>query len=201
MIRTQYYTASSLDGFIAGPGHDLAWLFQFGEAEGTSYPEFIRRVGALAMGSHTYEWILRHQAQPESGDSRPWPYEQPCWVFTSRHLPIIPGADIRFMRGDVRAAHAAMAAVAGGRNIRIVGGGDLAGQFQDAGLLDEVIVAFAPVTLGGGLPLLPRAITSPPLRLVSATTYGVFVELRYEVAHRGLGDGAEPDAAPDRGGR
>lgn len=200
MTRTQYYTACSLDGFIAGPGHDLDWLLQFGEAEGTSYPEFIRRVGAVAMGSHTYEWILRHQLQPEFGDRRPWPYEHPCWVFSSRQLPTIPGADIRFVRGDVRAAHAAMAAGAGDRNIWIVGGGDLAGQFHDAGLLDEVIITFAPVMLGGGLPLLPRAITSPPLRLVSATTYGVFAELRYEVARRGFGDEAEPGAASDRGG-
>jgi dihydrofolate reductase len=51
-----------------------------------------------------------------------------------------------------------MVAAAGGRNVWIVGGGDLAGQFADVGLLDEVIVSIAPVTLGGGAPLLPRRI-------------------------------------------
>ncbi len=186
MGRTQYYTACSLDGFVAGPGHDLDWLHQFGEAEESSYPEFIRGVGAVAMGAHTYEWVLRHLAPPEPGGPRQWPYEQPCWVFTSRRLPTVPGADIRFVQGEVLAVHAAMAAAAGGRNVWIVGGGDLAGQFHDAGLLDELIVTIAPVTLGGGFPLLPRAVTSPPLRLVSVTTYGVFVELRYEVVRHGV---------------
>jgi dihydrofolate reductase len=192
-IRTQYYTACSLDGFIAGPDHSLDWLLQFGEAEETSYPEFIREVGAMAMGSHTYEWILHRLARPTDGSPRPWPYEQPCWVFTTRSLPAVAGADIRFIRGDVRPAHAVMAAAAGGKNVWLVGGGDLAGQFYDCGLLDEVIVQFAPVTLGGGSPLLPRAITSPPLRLVAATTYGgVFAELRYAVLHRSPEGKAEP---------
>jgi len=86
------------------------------------------------------------------------------------------------VRGDVRPVHAQMAAAAGGRNVWIVGGGELAGSFHDHGLLDELIVSIASVTLGGGAPLLPRAITTPPLRLVSASTYGdAFAQLRYEV--------------------
>lgn len=193
-MRTQYYTACSLDGFIAGPGHDLAWLFQFNEAEGTSYAEFIREVGAVAMGSHTYEWILRQHVGPEAGASLPWPYQQPCWVLTTRSLPGVPGADIRFARGDVRPVHDAMRAAAGGRNVWLVGGGDLVGQFHDAGLLDDVIVQFAPVTLGAGSPLLPRSITSPPLRLVEARTCGgVFAELRYEVPR-----GDRPTPTPEK---
>jgi dihydrofolate reductase len=183
-IKTQYYTASSLDGFIAAPEHSLDWLLQFGDGEGTSYPDFIREVGALAMGAHTYEWVLRHLAGSNSDKPNAWPYEQPCWVFTTRSLSAVPGADIRFVRGDVRPVHAAMVAAASGKNVWIVGGGELAGQFYDVGLLDELIVTLAPVTLGGGSPLLPRAITTPPLRLTAATTYGVFAELRYEVPHR-----------------
>jgi dihydrofolate reductase len=183
-VKTQYYAASSLDGFIAGPGHDLDWLLQFGEGEGTSYGEFIRDVGAVAMGSATYEWLLRHMNRSGPAGQEPWPYEPPAWVFTSRSLPRPDGADIRFVRGDVRPVHQAMAAAAGGKNVWIVGGGDLAGQFHDRGLLDELIIQIAPVTLGGGFPLLPRTIAKPPLRLVSATPYGgTFVELRYEVPH------------------
>jgi dihydrofolate reductase len=181
-MKTQYYTASSLDGFIADPGNSLDWLMQFGDVEGTSYPAFIRDVGAIAMGATTYEWVLRHEIRPDSDRPRPWPYEQPTWVFTSRSLPTIPGADIRFARGDVRPVHRAMVAAAAGKNVWIVGGGELAGQFHDHGLLDELIVTIASVTLGGGAPLLPRAITTPPLRLVSVTPYGEgFAELRYEV--------------------
>lgn len=181
-MKTQYYTASSLDGFIADPQNSLDWLFQFGDVEETSYPEFIRDVGALAMGSTTYEWILEHNTRPDAADPQSWPYEQPVWVFTSRSLPEIEGADIRFVSGDVRPVHAEMAAAAEHQNIWIVGGGDLAGQFYDAGLLDEIIVQLAPVTLGSGAPLLPRSITRPALRLVSAQTFGpAFVELRYQL--------------------
>ena len=181
-MSTQYYAASSLDGFIADPDHSLDWLFQFGSAEDTSYPSFIREVGALAMGSRTYEWILAH---PELSGAQPWPYEQPAWVFTSRSLAAVAGADIRFVSGDVRPVHRDMIASAGSKNVWVVGGGDLAGQFHDHGLLDEVIVQIVPVTLGAGSPLLPRRIVTPPLRLVSATTYAdAFAELRYEVRRR-----------------
>lgn len=176
-MKTQYYTASSLDGFIADPNDSLEWLFPLGDIADTSYPTFIREVGALAMGSHTYEWMLRHVV-----GSQPWPYEQPTWVFSSRALPPVPGSDIRFVRGDVRPVHEAMVAAAGGKNLWIVGGGDLAGQFYDHGLLDELFVQFGSVTLGAGKPLLPRTITSPPLRLVSVRAVGTgFAELHYEV--------------------
>jgi dihydrofolate reductase len=181
-MKTQYYTASSLDGFIADPRNSLDWLMQFGDPEESSYPEFIRDVGAIAMGSTTYQWVLDNHIHPDSGNPQPWPYEQPAWVFTSRSLRTIDGADIRFVSGDVRPVHEQMVAAAGGKNVWIVGGGELAGQFYDRALLDELIVTVAAVTLGGGAPLLPRAIAKPPLRLVSVTRFGeAFVELRYEV--------------------
>jgi dihydrofolate reductase len=184
-VKTQYYTATSLDGFIATVDDSLEWLFPLGDPEDTSYPEFIRHVGALAMGSATYEWMLRHIVGPEANPPQPWPYDQPAWVFSSRVLPSIPGADIRFVRGDVRPVHEAMVKEAGGRNVWIVGGGELAGQFYDYGLLDEMIVQVGSVTLGNGKPLLPRAITSPPLRLVSVSAVGTgFAELHYEVPRR-----------------
>ena len=177
-MKTQFYGASSLDGFIATPDDDLGWLLQFGEIEGSSYPAFIREVGALAMGSHTYEWMLKNAIDV----GQPWPYAPPTWVFTSRTLRPIPGADVRFVRGNVRAVHPALKQAAAGRNVWVVGGGELVGQFYDAGLLDELIVQIAPVTLGAGKPLLPRQITQPTLRLTSATTLGgIFAELRYEV--------------------
>lgn len=181
-MKTQYYAASSLDGFLATSEHSLDWLLQFGSVEETSYRAFIQDVGAIAMGSNTYEWILRQESDAGSEEPLEWPYKQPVWVFTIRSLPTIQGADIRFVRGDVRPVHDQMAAVAAGKNIWIAGGGDLAGQFYDRGLLDELIIQITPVTLGHGLPFFPRNITSPPLRLTSATTYGdVFVEIRYEV--------------------
>jgi dihydrofolate reductase len=185
-MKTQYYTASSLDGFIADPENSLDWLLQFGEPEGGDYEEFLRDVGALAMGSTTYEWLLANHLRPGTDRAQPWPYAQPTWVFSSRSLPSIEGADIRFVRGDVRPVHEQMAAAAGGKNLWLMGGGELVGQFHDAGLLDELIVTIASVTLGAGAPLLPRAITTPPLRLLSAARWGEdFVQLRYEVRRPG----------------
>jgi dihydrofolate reductase len=181
-MRTQYYTASSLDGFIAGPGDSLDWLFPLGDANDTSYPTFIRDVGALVMGSATYEWMLRHVIGPEATQPGPWPYTQPTWVLTTRTLPLVPNADVRFARGDVRAVHREMARSVDGKNLWVVGGGELAGQFYDAGLLDDLFVQVGSVTLGAGKPLLPRAIISPPLKLISVRAVGTgFAELHYEV--------------------
>jgi dihydrofolate reductase len=70
---------------------------------------------------------------------------------------------------------------AAGRDVWLVGGGDLVGQFADAGLLDEVRVSVAPVTLVSGRPLLPRRLESDRLRLESVRQAGQFAELVYAV--------------------
>ena len=179
MARTIYYTAATLDGFIADPHHSLDWLFQFTDTE-PDYRKFIAGVGALAMGSSTYLWVHEHEQLGEKPEA--WPYQQPAWVFTTRDLPKVAGADIRFVRGDVRPVHAEMLAAAAGRDVWLVGGGELVGQFLDHGLLDELQTTIASVTIGAGKPLLPRRISHPPLRLRSAETFGTsFVHLCYEV--------------------
>lgn len=186
-MRTQYYTAASLDGFIATEDDSLEWLFPLGDLNASSYPAFIADVGALAMGSATYEWIIGHGERVVDEAGSPWPYTQPTWVFTRRTLPTIDGADVRFVAGDVRPVHAAMRDAAGGTNLWIVGGGGLAGQFFDAGLLDEVIVQVGSVTLGKGKPLFPRRVLSPVLRLVSVQQMGTgMVEVRYDIDHDAL---------------
>jgi dihydrofolate reductase len=133
-MTTQYYTASSLDGFIATLDDSLDWLFPLGDINETGYPSFIKEVGALAMGSATYEWMLRHVIRPDGREPVAWPYAQPTWVFSRRRLPPVEGADIRFVSGDVRPVHADMKKSARGRNVWLVGGGELVGQFYDAGL-------------------------------------------------------------------
>lgn len=181
-MTTQYYTATSLDGYIATEDNSLDWLFPLGDVNDTSYPTFVAEVGALAMGSSTYEWMLRHAEAVQKETGSPWPYAQPAWIFSSRQLPAIPGAKLHFVQGDVRPVHAAMLKAAGGKNLWVVGGGDLAGQFFDAGLLDEIIVQIGSVTLGQGKPLFPRRLTSPPLQLESVRQVGTsFAELRYTV--------------------
>lgn len=181
-MKTQYYTASSLDGFIATKDHSLEWLFPLAELESTSYPTFISEVGALAMGSSTYEWLLRHVIKHGTSDESAWLYSQPAWVFSKRNLPVLANADIRFVQGNVQPIHTEMKDIVGAKNIWVVGGGDLAGQFFDAGLLDELIVQLGSVTLGSGKPLFPRYVLSPTLRLRSVQRFGDgMVELRYDV--------------------
>jgi dihydrofolate reductase len=181
-MKTQYYTATSLDGFIATEDDSIEWLFPLGNLSESSYPGFIADVGALAMGSATYEWMLRNSEAVIAEAGSAWPYTQPAWIFSSRKLPGIEGADIRFVDGDIRDVHAQMRAAAGSRNIWIVGGGDLAGQFHDAGLLNEIILQVGSVTLGKGKPLFPRRVLSPALQLKSVRQIdGSMVEMRYEV--------------------
>ncbi|WP_091232485.1 dihydrofolate reductase family protein [Microbacterium sp. 3J1] len=172
-MTTHFYTASSLDGFIATSEHSLDWLLkQDVDQDGPmAYPEFEKRIGALAMGSSTYDWVMQH-------DEGQWGYTQPTWVFTHRALTVPEGADIRRAEGDVTSVHAAMIEAADGRDLWVVGGGDLAGQFADAGLLDEVWVQYAPVTLGSGAPLLPRSLD---LELLDVARNGSFMCGRYRV--------------------
>lgn len=185
-MKTQYYVASTLDGYIATESDSLDWLFPLARVEDSSYPEFIAEVGALVMGSSTYEWILRNADAVAAETGSPWPYTQPAWIFTHRTLPVAEGADVRFARGDVVKVVDEIRAAAKEKNIWIVGGGDVAGQFYDAGLLDEVIVQVGSATLGQGKPLLPRRVLSPVLRLMSVHQMGPgMVELRYEINKTG----------------
>jgi dihydrofolate reductase len=175
--RTQYYTATTLDGFIADANNSLDWLFTRArdEAGHGNYGDFIADVGALAMGATTYQWVLDYEKDNTKWN---WPYELPAWVFTHRDLPVVLGADIEFVSGEVAPVHEKMVETAAGKNVWIVGGGDLVGQFADKGLLDEVIVSIAPVTLGAGAPLLPRRIE---LRLEDLGRNGDFVSARFSV--------------------
>ena len=184
MSRLIYYAATSLDGFIADPEDSLSWLFPQDQdpAGPLNYDQFFVGIGAVVMGSATYEWILGHGSEVVAETGSPWPYDVPAWVMSSRDLATIDGTDVRLASGDVRAVHTEMLAASGGRDLWVMGGGDLAGQFADAGLLDEVITYTAPVTLGAGRPLLPRRLA---LRLVETSRNRDFVCSRFAVL--GLG--------------
>ncbi len=178
MARTVYYTASSADGFIADQRHSLDWLVDTDHVLPPDHPDaygtFIQDVGAVVMGSSTYLWVTEHE--PSSLEQ--WGYEQPTWVCTHRDLTLPARGRVETFAGDVAELHPRLVAAAGGKDVWVVGGGDLAGQFLDAGLLDEVHVQYTPVVLGAGAPLLPRRAR---LRLVSARPMGDFVATRYAV--------------------
>jgi len=178
---TQYLAASSIDGFIADEHDNLDWLLQFDDTDSQTddanpYEEFIKDVGPLAMGATTYEWVQEH-------DPGNWAYgDRPTWVFTHRELSPIEGANLIFTSDDVSTVHAEMVAAAEGKNIWLVGGGELVGQFLDHDLLDEIWLTLAPVTLGRGAPLLPRRRTKPmKLMSVRPAGNGTFAHLRYSL--------------------
>lgn len=184
MTRTIYYTATSIDGFIADQHNSLDWLFEVEPPSDDRLDAFYASIGAFAMGATTYEWVLAHENlldQPQKwtefyGDT-------PAWVFTHRNLPTIPGANITFVSGDVRPAHAAMTAAADGKNVWLVGGGELVGSFAEHGLLDEIVLGVAPATLGAGAPLLPRRLGPAQLTLSAVEQVGQFAYLTYTVDH------------------
>jgi dihydrofolate reductase len=180
MARTVYYTATTLDGFIATDDDSLDWLVtrDVGKDGPLDYAPFMAGVGSMCMGAHTYEWVHRACHDASGAVTQPWAYTQPCWVFTHHEVPAWPDADLRITSSPVSAVHAEMVAAADGKDVWVVGGGDLAGQFADLGLLDEVIVNIAPVTLGSGKPLLPRNVE---LRCLETATSGEFLAARYEV--------------------
>ncbi|GAA1444886.1 dihydrofolate reductase family protein [Leifsonia poae] len=178
MALTQYYVASSIDGFIADSSDRIDWLLQFGfEAFDEHYQRFLSGIGAIVMGAATYDFLL---ADP----SLQWPYAGiPTWVVTHRSLPVVEGADITFFEGDLAQLDTELRDTAGDRDVWVVGGGSIAAQFADAGLLDELHVTYMPVLVGSGKPLLPVSEVSRPLELLRTTPFtGGAIEHVYRVA-------------------
>jgi dihydrofolate reductase len=183
MTRFVYLTATTLNGYLADEQDSLAWLFAV-DATGTEQPqaEFMEGVGVLVQGSTTYEWVLREAKLLENVADWSQHYgERPSYVFTSRALEAPEGADVRFRSGDIAPVIEELREAAAGKDVWIVGGGDLAGQFFDAGALDRIELSFAPATVAAGRPLLPRTVDPSRLRLVSVEQRGQFAHLVYDI--------------------
>jgi dihydrofolate reductase len=185
MSLVRYYCAASLDGYIAESDDNLDWLTKYeGSFEGADsdesmggYDRFYEGIGALVSGSVTYEWVLDHVDE--------WPYPgKPCWILSSRDLrvPEGEGVDIRIVEGRVLELYDEMIASAREGDLWIVGGGNVASQFADHGLLDTVELTVVPVVLGEGKPLFERRLPGGPMQLTGARAYATgMVGLSYEV--------------------
>jgi dihydrofolate reductase len=184
-----YYCAASLDGCIAERDDTLEWLSAYeGNYEGNGvapveggYESFYEGVGALVSGSVTYEFVLGQLEQ----EGTQWPYKgKPCWILSSRDLPIPDGAgiDVRIVNASVSDLYDEMIASAGQGDLWVVGGGNVASQFADQDLLDEVHVTVLPVVLGDGKPLFERRLAGCPMQLTGVLPRdNGMVELRYEI--------------------
>jgi dihydrofolate reductase len=178
----------SLDGYIAEADDTIEWLtgyegsYRGGEEDPgmAGYDGFYAEVGALVSGSITYEFILDHMT-----DGGEWPYSgKSLWVLSSRELrePDGEDVDVRIGQAEVEDLHAEVVTAAGNRNVWVIGGGDVASQFADAKLLDDVIVTVVPVVLGSGKPLFDRAVPGGPMQLTGTTAFSTgMVQLRYRI--------------------
>lgn len=174
MTGYTYYTASTLDGFLADQDDSLDWLLTqpIDEAGPFSISDLMATTGAIAMGATTYEWVVRHTV------GEPWSYpDQQTFVFTHRDLPLVDPA-ITLVAGSPAEHRARLEAAAGDRGVWVVGGGDLAAQFAAAGMLDEMVVSYAPVALGAGRPLFTRPFD---FELLDTVRNEAFVVARYRV--------------------
>ena len=186
MARILFDTATTINGWIADTDNSLAWLFAVDGGEHPDEGLFPTSATVMVEGSTTYEWLLAESdliAHPEKWQE--FHGDKPTFVFTTRELPVPAGADIRFVRGPVADAMPVIREAAGDGDIWVVGGGDLAGQFFDVGMLDRIAISVAPVALDGGAPLFPRRVESDRLRLVSADKVGQFARLVYDVVPQG----------------
>jgi dihydrofolate reductase len=183
MAKVQYYAAASLDGYISRPDGSIDWLQRYGADAGLgdgpmsdgSYQAFYDEIGALVMGSATYEWILEHAQE--------WPYDRPTWVFTTRELSQPVGGQVQFASGDAAEVRKAALSAAGRRHVWLVGGGNLASHWASEGLIDEVIVTVVPVFIGEGLPFFAGAVEGELRHISTKTHANGMVELRYSMPH------------------
>ena len=157
-----YYVAASLDGFIATLEAGIDWLASFeGRAEDHGYGAFYATVDAVVVGGRTYDACLKHGEWPFPG--------KPCWVMTKQ--------DRDESRAEVTFTDLDPVGVAreverrGAKRAWLVGGGELAGAFRDAELIDEYVISRVPVILGDGIPIFGYSSARKALELVGSKTY------------------------------
>jgi dihydrofolate reductase len=144
----------SLDGFIAGPGDAMDWIFDFVAPDAAWLTETAAATGAMLIGRRTHEVGSRMEADNEQGTAsrgEGYPFSGPMFVLTHRP-PDPPDPDVTYLTGDMGEAVATALEAAGGKNLEILGA-DVAGQCLRRGLVDEILVYVLPVLLGDGIRL------------------------------------------------
>ncbi|KOP78773.1 dihydrofolate reductase family protein [Cytobacillus solani] len=168
------FIAMSLDGYIATKDESLEWLFNV-EGEGDNgYSDFYETVDTVLMGKKTYDWMTRHVP----GE---FPYKnKKCYVFTRSSIE--DTEDVKFINDDI-VRFTNKLKNQEGRNIWLVGGGELLQSFVEKKLVDEIILTVAPTIIGKGIPLFKEGDYQLDLTLKGTKKYNQFVELHYGVKH------------------
>jgi len=165
------FIATSLDGYIATKDDSLDWLFKV-EGEGDNgISEFYETVDTILMGRKTYDWIITHMTEE-------FPYKnKECYVFSRQENE--DTEDVKFIKEDIIDFTNKLKNEEG-KNIWIVGGGDLLHSFIKEKLVDEFIITIAPTIIGEGVPLFKEDNYQLELYLKGTRCFNQFVELHYE---------------------
>jgi dihydrofolate reductase len=165
----------SLDGFIAGPGHAMNWIFDFVAPD--EFPEIAAATGAMLVGRRT--WDVGDRMEAEEPGRTDYPFSGPTFLLTHRP-PESPDPEVTYLTGDIGEAVATALDAAGGKNLEILGA-DVAGQCLRRGLVDEILVYVLPVLLGDGVRFAPPGLPRIDLEPVSSTRSGAVTILRFRV--------------------
>lgn len=169
--------ATSADGYVARPDGNLDWLTKRPAPKGFyGLPEFSRSIDAKILGRKTFDLSVTMGASFKAEDVR--------YVFSRRPPPASVPAGVQFVTEPIRAFAERLRNEAG-KNIWMMGGGEIIGSFLDEDAIDEVIITIMPVFIGEGIPLMAPRHRDVPLRLLSSEQFpdGV-VQLHYEVGRR-----------------
>ncbi|HEX2646965.1 MAG TPA: dihydrofolate reductase family protein [Candidatus Dormibacteraeota bacterium] len=168
----------SLDGFIAGPGHAIRWIFDFMAPD--AFPEIAAATGAMLIGRRTYEVAKRlRDSGKRDGKEYGGGWSGPVFVLSHRP-PEPPDAADMFLTGDIGEAVATARSAARGKNLEILGA-DVAGQCLRLGLVDEILVYLLPVLLGDGIRFSSPGLDRIDLEPISSTRSGAVTLLRFRV--------------------
>ena len=166
------FIATSLDGYIATEDDSLEWLFKVEGDGDNGYSDFYDTVDTVIMGRRTYDWLLEQELES-------FPYEgKECYVF-SRTVSQ-DNENVKFFSGDV-VDFTNQLKNKEGKNIWVMGGGDLIHSFINKKLVDELIITVSPVLIGKGIPLFKEVDFELELTLKSINRFNQFAEMRYEV--------------------
>ncbi len=174
--------AMSLDGFIAGPGDAMDWIFDFVANDAPWQKDAAAATGAMLSGRRTVEVGDRMEANNDRGtESRDegYPFYGPMFVLTHQP-PDPPDPDVTYLTGDIGEAVATSLDAAGGKDLQILGA-DVAGQCLRRGLVDEIVVQVLPVLLGDGIRFSAPGLARIDLEPVSSTQADGVTILRFRV--------------------
>ena len=160
MRKLKLYIAASLDGYIAGPDGEIDWLEAGGDLD-YGYEEFYTSIDTTIMGHSTYKLTL-------TVPRFPYP-DKTNYVFT-RGTPLPDTSNVRFVSGDIVAFVRSLKQESG-KDIWLVGGGQVNTVMLNAGLVDEMILTIFPLAIGEGIPLFAPGATRSLFKTVSCEAY------------------------------